>query len=262
MPKYATIPNEDVHNHPGTTSIPDEDVHNHPVASADPNDPTPVVSSTQIDPNEVPEYEQDAAKDVNLQADSSVPKAIAYSTAGDTSQINIDHPEMYTSAVQAHEIQHMVQKDAGLGATGVSTQTSGEQGMYDYGGTEGLAKHLASGTISTLSAEQQASIPQNYMKEYNKAVKAGDAKAVDRLNQVYQPAIKQLRNMADKSKDTINTTPDAPAGAPAELLGGAKPVKGMSSNSTKSAEIPTQASKVVVKKANWARSASALGGGR
>ena len=260
MPASVQIVDDDVHNHPGITQIPDDDVHNHP--SVDPDDPTPVVSATKIDTSDVPEYEQQAAQKVQLQPDTTVPKAIAYSTPTDTTHIEVDHPEMYTSGVQAHELQHMVQKNAGSRATGVSRQTSGEQGMYDYGGTEGLAKHLASGkTVSDLNPEQQASIPENYMKEYNKAVKSGDSKAIDRLNEVYQPAIKQLRNMANPSKTTIDTTPDAPAGAPAELLGSAKPVKGMASNSTKSATLPTQAAPAkTIKKPSWsAAAASGLG---
>lgn len=258
MPASTQIADDDVHNHPGIAVIPDDDVHNTP--SADPNDPTPVVSATQIDTSDVPEYEQDTAKNVQLQP-GNVPKAIAYSTPDDTTHIEVGHPEMYTSGVQAHELQHMVQKNAGSGATGVSRKTPGEQDMYDYGGTEGLARHLSSGkTVADLNPEQQASIPENYMKEYNKAVKAGDSKTVDRLNQVYQPAIKQLRDMANPSKTSINTTPDAPAGAPAALLGSAKPVKGMASNSTRSAQLPTQAApKGAIKKASWKDAASSLG---
>jgi hypothetical protein len=209
--------------------------------SANPNDSTPLVSPTQINMGSVPEYERPIAQGVQLQQ-GSVPKAIAYSTANDIAHININHPDMYTAGVQAHELQHMVQKQAGMGATGVSNQNSisaKEASMYDYGGTEGLAAHLKSGkTVGDLTAEQQASIPQNYMDEYRKAVKAGDAKSLDRLNQVYQPAIQQLRNMANPSTTQINTTPAAPGPPPASMTGLASALPGMYSSSTSMAQLP------------------------
>jgi hypothetical protein len=278
MPASVQIADDDVHNHPGITAISDDDVHNHP--SSDRTDPTPLVSTSQIDPNDVPEYERDAASGVSLDNQGSHPESdsVAHVDSGPLAsrKVTVEDSSAYSAADQAHELQHIVQNDDTSFAqklanqldpshatmAGVTSGATGAQAPYDYGGTEGLDKHLKSGkTVADLNAEQQASIPQNYMKEYNKAVKAGDAKAIDRLNEVYQPAIKQLRNMADKSKTTINTTPDAPAGAPAELLGSAKPVKGMASNSTKSAVLPTQpAPAKAIKKASWsAAAASALG---
>jgi hypothetical protein len=187
---------------------------------------------------------------------------------------------LYTAADQAHELQHVVQNDntplsqkvanqfdpQHATMAGVKSGATGDEAPYSYGGTEGLAQHLASGkTVADLNAEQQASIPQNYMKEYVKAEKAGDGKAIDRLNEVYEPAIRQLRNMASKSTTSINTTPDAPAGAPAALLGIASPVKGMLSNSTKSvvlndADVHNPPPKDAPKGKSWHASASALKG--
>lgn len=240
-----------------------EDVHNPPAQSADDNDPTPVVSPTNINPADVPEFEQQVAQQEQLTRGSE-PGSIAHVDPDNPNQLAVDTPNRYTSAVQAHELTHVIQNAAG-DTNDVDTSTGNFKTqadidkVYGYNGTEGLAKIMSSPKgISVLNKEQQASIPQTYMKEYNKAVKSGDAKAVDRLNQVYQPAISQLRNMANPSKSTINTTPDAPAGAPAELLGSAKPVKGMASSSTKAAQVPTQASPVV-KKVNWKDAASNLG---
>jgi len=265
MPASTQIADDDVHNHPGITQISDDDVHNLPTQSADPDDPTPLVSTTQIDPEDVPEFEQPAAAQEQLTTGSE-PGSVAHVDPDAPNKLAVDTPNRYTSAVQAHELTHSIQNAAGadndVNTSGKFSSQADIDKIYGYNGTEGLAKVMASPKgISSLNKEQQASIPQTYMKEYNKAVKAGDAKAIDRLNEVYQPAIKQLRNMANPSKTTIDTTPDAPAGAPAELLGSSKPVKGMASNSTKSAVLPTQPAPVkAVKKPSWnAAAASALG---
>jgi hypothetical protein len=224
-----------------------------------------LVSTSQIDPNDVPEFERPAASQEQLTSGSES-GSIAHVDPDAPTKLAVDTPNRFTSAVQAHELTHSIQNaadaDNDVDTSGKFASQADIDKVYGYNGTEGLAKIMKSPKgISTLNKEQQASIPQNYMKEYNKAVKAGDAKAIDRLNEVYQPAIKQLRNMANPSKTTIDTTPDAPAGAPAELLGSAKPVKGMASNSTKSATLPTQAAPPkAIKKPSWsAAAASALG---
>ncbi len=255
MPASTQIADDDVHNHPGISQIPDEDVHNHP--SANPDDPTPLVSPTQIDPNDVPEFERPIAASANLAPDEEDGTSVAYSVGNKPKQIDIVEPNKYTSGVQAHELVHLAQYPAGdentVDPSGLSAikdpakRHAAIDNMYGYGGTEGLDKIMKSGGISKLNDEQQASIPQNYMKEYAKAVKSGDTKTIDRLNEVYQPAIKQLRNMANPSTDTIDTTPDAPAGAPASLLGLAKPVKGMASNSTKSADLTHDKNEPLIK---------------
>lgn len=269
MPASTKIADDDVHNHPGVNQIPDDDVHNLPTQSSDPDDPTPVVNTSGLnsvntqpfDLSSVPEYERDVARSESLEK-GSLGDTTAHVTGpyngptGGPNHVTVDMPEAFTTAVQAHELQHTIQykntpilddvknilsQKSSLAQTKPTSYAGGnDDSEYDYGGTEGLEKHIASGkTIADLTSEQQASIPQNYMKEYTNAVKAGDAKAVDHLNKVYGPAIKQLRNMANPSKTTINTTPDAPAGAPAELLGSAKPVEGMASKSTKSARVKT-----------------------
>jgi hypothetical protein len=253
-------------------------------ASTDKSDATPLVSTSQINPSDVPEYERDAAAGTSLENQGSHPDndSVAHVDTGPLAsrKVTVEDSSAYTAADQAHELQHVVQNDntplsqkvanqfdpQHATIAGVKSGATGANANYDYGGTEGLAKHLASGkTVSDLNAEQQASIPQNYMKEYVKAEKAGDGKAIDRLNEVYEPAIRQLRNMASKSTTSINTTPDAPAGAPAALLGIASPVKGMLSNSTKSValkgtDVHNPPQKAVAKGGkSWYTGASALG---
>lgn len=241
---------------------PDE-VHNPPQqSSTNREDQTPIVSPTQIDTSEVPEYQRPIAAATTLKP-GDLSGSIAHSYNDDTHQVTVDMPDQYTAAVQAHELTHLAQHASGqqnvadpssiLNAKDNATRDSEYQRIYGYGGTEGLANLMQSPKgISSLNDEQQASIPSNYMKEYQKAVKSGDAKAVDRVNQVYQPAIKQLRNMVNPSKDKIDTTPDAPAAPPASLTGEAVPVKGMLSKNTKSSPIDSKASK-------WYNAASALG---
>lgn len=221
--------------------IHDDDVHNPPSANIDEDFHNGPVSSTQIDPTDVPEFERDIASNTQLKSGSQANTIAQVDPDNSNSNITVDKPEDYTAGVQAHELVHNIQRATGdvnpVNTSQAATSQAAHDAVYDYGGTEGLDKVMKSGGISKLNDEQQAKIPENYMTEYNAAVKKGDTKAVDRLNQVYQPAIKQLRDMANPSKDKINTTPDAPAGAPAELLGLAKPVKGMASNSTKSAAV-------------------------
>lgn len=222
-------------------------------ASIDPDDPTPLVSTSKIDPSDVPEYEREAARNVSL-ASGGQQGSEAHVAAISPNTIDVDMPNAYSSATQAHELQHTIQQgntsltgkvqnllDPNNDRLAGTKVAPNDQDTYDYGGTDGLAKHLASGkTISDLTAEQQASVPQNYMKEYVKAEKAGDTKAIDKLNKTYEPAIKQLRNMADKSKTTINATPDAPGAPPAELTGLAKALPGMYSKSTASANLTSK----------------------
>lgn len=219
-------------------------------ASSDLSDQTPLVSTSSISPGDVPEYERDLAAKTSLAKGDEGGDTVAHVDSGPLSShdINVDDKTAYTAADQAHELQHVSQitntpltqklknqvdpANATIAGT-VASKTGAD--TQDYGGTEGLQKHLASGkTVGDLSAEQQASIPQNYMKEYVKAEKSGDAKAIDKLNKVYEPAIRQLRNMANPSNTTINTTPDAPGAPPASATGVAVPVKGMLSNSTRS----------------------------
>jgi hypothetical protein len=242
--------------------------------SADPTDQTPLVSTSQINPGDVPEFERDAASKVQL-TKGDLPNTVAHVDPNNPNpNLAIDAPDRYTSSAQAHEMTHNIQNAAGesnpVNTQRAVTSQADMDKIYGYGGTDGLAKHFASGkTVADLNDEQQASIPQNYMKEYVKAEKAGDGKAIDKLNQTYEPAIRQLRNMANTSKDSINTTPDAPAGAPASLLGIASPVKGMLSNSTKSVALkasdvhnppPKASSKAVAKGGkSWYTGASALG---
>lgn len=256
-----------------------DDVHNPP--SSDPTDQTPLVNTTQIDQSDVPEYERQAAQDVAL-AKGNDPSDVANvdSSPLASRKITVDDSTAYSAADQAHELQHVVQNDntpivqklknqldpIHASIAGVSSGATGSNTTYDYGGTEGLAKHFASGKgVSDLNAEQQASIPQNYMKEYTRLTNAKDTKGLDRLNEVYDPAIKQLRNMANPSKTTINTTPDAPAAPPAELTGQAVPVKGMLNKNTASKTIVPPSKKVsnspVAKQPKWAYNAGSKMGG-
>jgi hypothetical protein len=244
-----------------------EEVHNPPQASADPDDPTPLVSPTQIDPADVPEFERQAASTVQL-SQGNLPQTVAHVDPNNPNpNLVVDTPNRYSASVQAHEMTHDIQNAAGesnpVNAQQASRSKADFEKIYGYNGTEGLAKIMADPKgISSLNDEQQASIPQTYMKEYAKAVKAKDPKALDRLNEVYQPAIKQLRNMANTSKDTIDTRPDAPGPPPAALTGDFSPVKGMASKSTAAIHIPTQAAPLT-KKSKWNyNAASALGGGR
>jgi hypothetical protein len=206
-------------------------------------DNTAVVSPTKIDPNDVPEFERPQASQVQLTKGNN-PNAIAHSGGADTTNIAVDDPKGYTAAVQAHELAHNIQHTVGGGTPAdINAVTSAPadqkydeyQKQYGYGGADGLAKMAASGkTIGSLNMEQQASIPSNYMKEYLRAEKSGDAGAIDKLNKSYEPAIKQLRNMADKD---INVTPDAPGAPPASITGLAKPLQGMASNSTPAVQL-------------------------
>ena len=259
------------------------------VHSTDQTDPTPLVSASSPNLGDVPEYERGMASQVQMSTSKGDPAGGDAHVDFDPEDKNpkpnivVDDSKQYTSAVQAHELQHNIQNAAsggtGDGAKGVTEAQSNAaandndawQKTYGYGGTDGLAQHLASGkTVSDLNTEQQASIPQNYMKEYVKAEKSGDAKAIDKLNKVYEPAIRQLRNMANPSNTTINTTPDAPGAPPASATGVAVPVKGMLSNSTRSVALkasdvhnpPPKASapKTVAKSGKgWYNGASALG---
>ena len=240
--------------------------------SADPTDPTPLVSTSKIDPSDVPEFERDAASKINLTSGSE-PGSVAQVDPDKPNQLEVDTPDRFSAAAQAHELTHTIQNAAGGGnpvssdPAKIKTQADIDA-AYGYGGTDGLAKHFASGkTVADLNNEQQASIPQNYMKEYVKAEKAGDGAAIDKLNKVYEPAIRQLRNMTNKSTTSIDTTPDAPAGAPASLLGIASPVKGMLSNSTKSVALkasdvhnPPPKKGIDKPKKSWYDSANAMKG--
>ena len=243
-----------------------------PHQSADATDASPLVSTSKIDTSDVPEFERPAAAQESLTSGKE-PGAIAETNSDKPGQIEVDRPDMYTSAVQSHELTHVLQNSAGADnyvqsdPSKFKTQADVNK-VYGYGGTEGLSKIMSSPKgISSLNNEQQASIPQNYMKEYIKAEKAGDAKAIDNLNAAYEPAIRQLRNMANTSKDTINTTPDAPGAPPASATGVAVPVKGMMSNSTRSvalkaSDVHNPPPKAVAKSGkSWYSGASALGKG-
>jgi hypothetical protein len=241
-----------------------------PTPSDDTSDPTPLVSTSHINPSDVPEFERDAASGVKLSA-GNLPSTVAHVDPNNKNpNLAVDTPSRFTSSVEAHELMHDVQNAAGASNPVDSQSAPKSQSdidkIYGYGGTDGLDKVMKAGGVSKLNDEQQASIPQTYMKEYVNAEKAGDAKALDRLNQVYEPAIRQLRNMANTSKDSINTTPDAPAGAPAALLGIASPVKGMLSNSTKSvalkgSDVHNPPQKAVAKGGkSWYTGATALKG--
>jgi hypothetical protein len=229
----VVVDNSDIHNvpPPGTPGG----------ASADTTDPTPVVSPSKIDPEDVPEFERPAAANVQLNPGNE-PSSIAHVDPNNPNpNLSVDTPNRYSASVQAHELTHNIQNAAGS-SNPVNTQQAPKtqadiDAVYGYGGTDGLEKVMQSGGISKLNDEQQASIPQTYMKEYVKAEKAGDAKAIDRLNQVYGPAIQQLKNMANPSKTTINTTPAAPGPPPAALTGLAKPVPGMASRSTRAVDL-------------------------
>lgn len=229
----VTVDQSDIHNAPPPTTG---------GASADTTDPTPVVSNQQIDPSDVPEFERPAASTVQL-SQGNMPSTVAHVDPNNPNpNLVVDTPNRYTSAVQAHEVTHNIQNAAGNGqaqadASKVQSQADMDA-VYGYNGTDGLAKIMSSPKgISVLNDEQQASIPQNYMKEYVKAEKSGDTKAIDKLNAAYGPAIKQLTNMANTSKTTIDTAPSAPGPPPAELTGLAKPVAGMASKSTKAVDL-------------------------
>jgi hypothetical protein len=240
------------------------------IQSADTTDPTSLVSTSKINPSDVPEFERDAASNLQLNEGHQAGEIAHVDPNNPNPNLSVDTPDRYTAAVQAHEVAHNIQHNAGDEAVQAQTDKATSQAaidsVYGYGGTEGLQKHFDSGkTVADLNNEQQASIPQNYMKEFVKAEKAGDGKAMDKLNKAYEPAIRQLRNMANPSTTTIDTTPDAPGGAPAALLGLAKPVKGMASNSTKAVDLKASdvhnpPKKAVDKsKTAWYSSASALG---
>jgi hypothetical protein len=207
-----------------------------PTQSADTSDPTPLVSTSQINTADVPEFERDAASGVKLSTGDMAGNISHVDPNNPNPNLVVDTPNRYTASVQAHELAHDIQNAADPKAEGTQAQPAASD--YDYGGTDGLAKTMQSGKgISALNSEQQASIPQNYMKEYIKAEKSGDAKAMDKLNAAYEPAIRQLRNMANTSKDSINTTPDAPGAPPSSVTGLAKALPGMYSKSTPSVQL-------------------------
>jgi hypothetical protein len=255
-----------------------------PTQSSDKNDATPLVSTSSINPGDVPEYERGAAAGASIKGTGPNGAEVAHVGTVADNTINVADKSAYTAGDQAHELQHVVQNNATplsqkvsnilnpstAKVAGTSSSTTGAASQ-DYGGTNGLAAHLASGkTVSDLNSEQQAEIPKNYMNEFVKLEKAGDSKGIDKLNKTYEPAIRQLRNMANTSKDTINTTPDAPGAPGAAYTGVAVPVKGMLSNSTKSVALkasdvhnpPPQSSKKAVdtKPKSWYSSGSGLGG--
>lgn len=197
-----------------------------------------MVAKTNLPYTSIPEFEQPIAHQQVLQKGNDMSDIASVDTTK-PGVITVDRPNYFTPQVAAHELVHAIQNQTGGGTQVNINASSNRTAAYDYGGTEGLAAHFKSGkTVADLNMEQQASIPQNYMDEYRKAVKAGDAKAVDKLNAVYQPAIQQLRNMANPSRTQISTTPAAPGPPPSALTGLATALPGMYSSSTPMAQLP------------------------
>jgi hypothetical protein len=169
----------------------------------------------------LPLFEQQAAKSLKV-VPGTASDSIAHTTGsgviprimGTADKVFVDDPSRMTEPILAHEVMHKIQQKAGNFQPGVEG--------YSYGGLQGL-KGLPS--ISSLNAEQQANIPQDYQSQMNawakQQVTPQMLKQADQLNAAYARPISQLAHMA---QDTIDTTPAAPGPPPAALTGTITPL--------------------------------------
>jgi hypothetical protein len=174
----------------------------------------------------VPAFERSIARTTSVKQGRET-DSIAHTVSG-VPTIYVDNPKLFTSAVAAHELMHRVQDKAGsVKATGNSPAE------YDYGGIKGLESlNQLHKTISSLTQEQQANIPQDYMTQmagWRKKAAAGtltkqDLANADRMNAAFARPIQQEAAMA---ADKINTTPAPPGAPPATLTGAITPLPEM-----------------------------------
>ena len=184
-------------------------------------------SSGLIPLDQVPEFERVIAGKQRL-VPGNLNGAAAH--VQDDTHIAIDNPAQVNGGVLAHELIHQIQgKDGNM----VNTQAamSSKSAWDSIYGLSDLAQHH---NINSLSNEQQAEIPRQYMEQYATAAKAGDAAKADALNKLYARPVQQLRSMATSG---MPTTPEPPGAPPAALTGMMVPLPGMDSASTHAAPV-------------------------
>lgn len=166
--------------------------------------PTARTATTTIVPND-PNY----AAEVSIVA----PHTIKYFGA-----------DQVTQPTTTHEVTHIFDNSRSVGtlADDLFSRLKGKTtDSYDYGGMDGLLEaQKAHKTIADFGPEQRAEMVKDWQQMSQHAIKTGDSKLLDQVNEAYGPLIRQFAALPARGDSSgINTTPADPGLPPAAQTG-------------------------------------------